>query len=248
MATYEAHASADARVAAYWASFLGCTPQQLKASGMRVVPHAGLKDYRGVYLFRRNESCIVSVPATLLSSATSQWNGQDAATSFDITRLRRFFGDAIERIVGPAWQGFTWAGAFRPAEQEGVHLLTAEDAPALQRLADACGEQAWQHSGIGGADQMVFGVYRGDMIVGAGMGEPRAATLLHIGIITHPDYRGRGYGRAVVSSITAHGLEIGLVPWYQTLAANTPSVAIARALSFSQYAETLAVRLSRLNI
>lgn len=248
MATYDAHASADARVAAYWASFLGCAPEQLEASGTRVMPHAGLKGYRGAYLFRRNESCVISVPAPLLPSATAQWNGQNAATSFDITRLRLFFGDAIERFVGPAWQGFTWAGAFRPAEQEGVRPLTAEDAPALQQLAAACGEQAWEHSGIGGADQMVFGVYLGDMLVGAGMGEPRAATLLYIGIITHPDYRGRGYGRAIVSAITAHGLELGLVPWYQTLAANIPSVAIARALGFSQYAETLAVRLSRLDI
>jgi hypothetical protein len=40
-------------------------------------------------------------------------------------------------------------------------------------------------------------------------------------------------------------LNSGLVPWYQTLVANTPSVAIARALGFTQYAETLAVRLKQ---
>jgi RimJ/RimL family protein N-acetyltransferase len=80
------------------------------------------------------------------------------------------------------------------------------------------------------------------------MGEPRAAALLHIGIITHPDYRGQGHGRSVVSAIAAYGLEVSLVPRYQALAANTPSVTIARALGFSQYAETLAVRLSRLDV
>jgi RimJ/RimL family protein N-acetyltransferase len=80
------------------------------------------------------------------------------------------------------------------------------------------------------------------------MGEPLAATLLHIGIITHPDVRGQGYGRAVVSAISAYGLAADLVPRYQTLAANTPSVAIARALGFTHYATTLAVRLSRLDI
>jgi RimJ/RimL family protein N-acetyltransferase len=80
------------------------------------------------------------------------------------------------------------------------------------------------------------------------MGEPLAAPLLHIGIITHPAYRRQGHGRAVVSAISAYGLGVGLVPRYQALAANIPSVAIARALGFTHYATTLAVRLSRLDV
>jgi len=48
--------------------------------------------------------------------------------------------------------------------------------------------------------------------------------------------------RPVVSAIAAHGLELGLIPWYQTLQANIPSIAIAMGLGFSQYAKTLAVR------
>jgi uncharacterized membrane protein YagU involved in acid resistance len=52
----------------------------------------------------------------------------------------------------------------------------------------------------------------------------------------------------VVSAIAAYGLEVSLVPRYQTLAANTPSVTIARTLGFTQYAETLAVSLLRLDV
>ncbi|HEX5159955.1 MAG TPA: GNAT family N-acetyltransferase [Ktedonobacterales bacterium] len=250
MATNDAHASADARVAAYWAGFLGCLPEQLETPGTWVGPHAdaGLADYRGIYLLRRGESCVASVPAPLLPIVTERLAGLPATSSFDMARLQRLFGDAIERFVGPAWQGYLRANDFRPVERECVRQLTATDDPALRRLEEACGRQEWEHSGIGGAEQVMFGAFVGDQLVAAGMGEPLAAMLLHIGIVTHPDHRGQGHGRAVVSAIAAYGLGVGLVPRYQTLAANIPSVAIARALGFTHYATTLAVRLSRLDI
>lgn len=250
MATNDTGDSTDARVAAYWASFLGCAPEQLEASGTWVGPHAdtGLADYQGAYLLHRGESCVVSVPAPLLATVSAQLAGLPAASSCEKVRLQNLFGDAIERFVGPAWQGYLRADDFRPAMRQNVRQLTAVDNPALRRLAESCGEEEWESVGIGRAAQVVFGAFIGDTLVAAGMGEPRAATLLHIGVITHPAYRGQGHGRAVVSAISAYGLDADLVPRYQALVANTPSVAIAHALGFSHYAETLAVRLSRLDM
>ena len=70
--------------------------------------------------------------------------------------------------------------------------------------------------------------------------------LLHIGILTHPAYRGRGFGKAVVSAMTTYGLATGAVVQYRTLAGNLASVAIAHALGFQDFGQTLAVRLSAL--
>jgi predicted GNAT family acetyltransferase len=67
--------------------------------------------------------------------------------------------------------------------------------------------------------------------------------IAHIAVITHPQYRGQGYGRAVVSRLTEEVLRQGLVPQYRTLEANQPSMAIARTLGFAYYATTVAVRL-----
>jgi RimJ/RimL family protein N-acetyltransferase len=61
--------------------------------------------------------------------------------------------------------------------------------------------------------------------------------------VTHPVRRGQGYGRAVVSFMTAYALDGGGIGHYQTLLANAPSVAIARSLGYQQYATALAVRL-----
>jgi RimJ/RimL family protein N-acetyltransferase len=62
--------------------------------------------------------------------------------------------------------------------------------------------------------------------------------------VTHPGDRGRGYGKAVVSAMSAHGLATGGVLQYRTLQANLPSVGIAQALGFQRFALTLAVRLT----
>jgi RimJ/RimL family protein N-acetyltransferase len=121
--------------------------------------------------------------------------------------------------------------------------LTDQDLPALRQLAAAAGPTAWAHSGIDPARPPVFGCYAGRTLAAAGMLEPWGARLRHVGILTHPAYRGRGDGKAVVSAMTAHGLAAGVVVQYRTLAGNVASVAIAHALGFRRFGQTLAVRL-----
>jgi hypothetical protein len=64
-----------------------------------------------------------------------------------------------------------------------------------------------------------------------------------LGYADASDHRSRGYGKAVVSTMTTHGLHTGGVVQYRTLQANLPSVGIARSLGFQHFAHTLAIRL-----
>ena len=67
--------------------------------------------------------------------------------------------------------------------------------------------------------------------------------IAHISVVTHPAYRGRGYGRGVVAHLAATALQAGLIPQYRTLDSNTGSIRIAEALGFERYATSVAVRL-----
>lgn len=51
-------------------------------------------------------------------------------------------------------------------------------------------------------------------------------------VSTLPDLRGRGYGRAVVSRLTAHILAEGRLPIYRVEESNTPSRRLAEALGY----------------
>jgi predicted GNAT family acetyltransferase len=68
-------------------------------------------------------------------------------------------------------------------------------------------------------------------------------TSSHIAVITHPDFRGRGYGRSAVAHLAARALAAGLLPQYRTLVANHSSIHVAQSLGFELYATSMAVRL-----
>ena len=69
----------------------------------------------------------------------------------------------------------------------------------------------------------------------AAMAQGAAATR-HVRAIeqvtTRPDLRGRGFGRAVVSRLTAHILGEGKLPIYQVEDGNSPSLRLAESLGF----------------
>jgi GNAT superfamily N-acetyltransferase len=232
-------------VVAFWTAQLGCSDLQLARPGTSVVRNGpGLAGYRGVTVFSRPPACVVAVPDDWYEPVASRVGHRPPAEIFDVSLLRQRFGAAVVRVIGPAWLGYADASDFRPAPTMGTRLLTDRDLPELRRLAAACGPTAWEHSGIDPARAPLFGCHAGATLAAAGMLEPWGDRLRHLGIVTHPGHRGRGYGKAVVSAMTAHALAAGGVAQYRTLAANLPSLGIARALGFRHFAHTLAVRLT----
>jgi GNAT superfamily N-acetyltransferase len=229
----------------YWAAELGLPPGLLREPGVHVVAlSGGMRDYRGAYLLRRESSVIVAVAAQRVEWARQAVQGCSPATVFDPVFLAGLFGSTVERIIGPAYQGFVDAATFRPVDGRATRSLTGADTPALQRLRAACDAIEWEHSAVK-SDHLasVFACFVGGALAAAGIlmrGRDRIGSL---GIITHPAHRGQGYGRAVVSAMTAYALDTGLIPRYQTLLANAQSVGIARSLGFVAYGATLAVRL-----
>lgn len=232
-----------AEIDASWAHSLGCQPEQLHAAGLFMLRNAGeLADFAGAYLLKRDETCILSVPDAWRESAAQAAQARAVVEVFDPAFLAALFGEHVARIIGPASQSYADATTFHLGDERGTRPLTPADTSALRQLADACQPQEWEHSGIGAPGSMAFGCFLGAELAAAGMLAPRGV-VRRVGIVTHPGYRGRGYGRAVVSAMTRVALHEGAIPHYQTLASNVASLAVARALGFHEYGQTLAVRL-----
>ena len=53
------------RVDKYWSSFFGLAPNEMENSGVRVLSHQELSDYKGAWIFRHNSLTVVSVPNDL---------------------------------------------------------------------------------------------------------------------------------------------------------------------------------------
>lgn len=56
-------------------------------------------------------------------------------------------------------------------------------------------------------------------------------------VCTHPDYRGRGYGAALIRAVGARILHEGETPFLHTYANNEPAIALYASLGFSVRAE-----------
>jgi RimJ/RimL family protein N-acetyltransferase len=233
-------------VRAYWTAHLGFDPD--RANGVLVArPEGTLSRYAGVYVFRHGYSCIVSPPPAWRPILREALAGRTPDEAFDVAALTAALGDAAGLVVGPAFIGCADAEDFRPAPPPRndlrTRLLEPRDRPALEALAAACPPIEWEHSAIEYDRAPIFGAFEGDVLVAAASYEAWGDRLRAVGFITHPSRRHRGYGLAVGSAATAHGIAGGYVMIWQTLESNAPSMAVAKRLGYQPYARTIAIRL-----
>ena len=222
------------------------SPDETRRAGIWVAAHGvALADYHGVYIWLMGQTALVSAPAAWVDVTCHAVAGQLLATLSDQVFWHAALGEQVERIVGPSYQGFLDAGAFRPllpGAAQGARPLTPADAPALARFAAACPPNDWADSAIALDHQPLYGVERDGALV-ALASAPADGLLRSVGVVTLPTWRGTGAGRAVVAALTAHCLAEGAILRYQTLRANVASVAITRALGYVDVATALGVRL-----
>ena len=232
-----------AAIDAYWAGFFGCDPATLSVPATTVVPHVGLGDYHGLWLFRRHDALIVSVPPARCERDRAAFGALPAARYADLPTVFACIAAPIERVVGPAFVGYADAATFQPAATAQARLLSAGDQEAFARFEHSCPAQDWEHGGSRLSSTPVVGCFVDGAIVAAAGYELWGERIAHIAVITHPSARGQGYGKAVVSALAAVALERNLIPQYRTLLSNSASLAVGAALGFKPYAESLALRL-----
>jgi hypothetical protein len=161
-----------------------------------------------------------------------------------VEALATLFQPAVDRIIGPAYQGYAGREDFRPAASDGtIRLLNAADDARLRSFAEACAPAEWQASAIIYDHPLLFGRFIADELVAAGTLEASGERIYSVGIVSHPAQRGHGHAHALVSWMTAYGIAQGKILRYQTLYANAASVAVARALGYRARATTIAIRL-----
>jgi len=227
------------KVTSCWASRLGCSTESLLAQPLHVVTHgAALADYEGIFALFRDDAATVSFPPDQVESLRRLVPSQPVTPD----GFADAFADAGFTVIGPATIGY--AEAVSPPFHE-VRALSKSDVPAARALKAACTAIEWEYGGSLVGENPTSGVFVGSDLIALAGYEVWGDTIAHIAIITHPEFRGRGYGRSAVSHLAARALSAGLVPQYRTLESNRDSVRIADSLGFVHYASSVAVRLNR---
>ena len=225
---------------AYWATDLGCSPDELFVEPFRIVTHgAELADYCGVFALFRDGNVTASVPPdradTLRALLSSLPNG------FSPDSFASALSSVSSAVIGPAYIAYAEA-ATQPVHP--VRALVPEDAPALKVLQQSCDATEWEHGGSA-IEHPCSAVFLGGRIVALAGYEIWGGSIAHISIVTHPDFRNRGFGSSAVAHLAGRAIAAGLLPQYRTLQSNRPSIRVAELLGFHSYATSTAVRLNR---
>lgn len=216
----------------YWAGKLGVEPRAFEEDGVTV----GETDGEDLDLFVRDGAVVVGAPSEV-RAACERTADDLAAAAPDAAAVGEWVAgvEAVETVLGPAFYGYADAATFDPVDAD-ARVLDADDDPAFEDLRAAVPEEEWANGGPAFRPGETVGrVVGGDLVAVAGH-EVWDGLLAHVAVVTHPDHRGEGYGRAVVSLVTDRALDAGLVPQYRTADAWPWSVALAEGLGYQRFA------------
>lgn len=130
----------------------------------------------------------------------------------------------------PALRGASVPGATR--------RLTIDDEEAFARFAAQAPEVDLDEAFVELDHWLVFGTFVDGRLAAAASMYPWDDTrLADLGVITLPDFRGRGLGRATVRAISAQAIENGYEPQYRCQFDNTGSIALARSAGFAPFGD-----------
>lgn len=228
--------AASERAECYWTREFGCPVGELFGKPQQILTHGGgLSGYRGIFALFREGRVTVSFPADLLDSLRGRLPGDQFSPE---TFVRAFALPGFESI-GPAYVGY--------ADEVGApghagRVLSGDDRAAAAELRAACGEAEWDHGGSRVGEDHCVGVFsRGRLVSLAGYVRWPCG-IAHLYVVTHPGYRGKGFGASAVALTATEALAAGLTPQFRTLEANAPAIRIAESLGFAHFASSVAVR------
>ncbi len=116
--------------------------------------------------------------------------------------------------------------------------LTAADASRFTEFTGEAPEDDLDAAFVELDHWLVFGSLAGDKLVCAASMYPWSGTrLADLGVVTLPEFRGRGLGRETVRAMSAAALSRGYEPQYRCQLDNTASVALARSAGFTHFGE-----------
>jgi GNAT superfamily N-acetyltransferase len=231
------------RIDRFWAGTLGIEVASLHTPGVGVHPNPPDRaTWRGIYVLAFDKAACVFAPRDLLDTVTRAVADTDADTLLETTVWHELLGEHIHAAFGPVSHFYR----DEPSGLEGLAVgrrINPRDSDALGALRGAVHAREWLTAGFTAQPAMLFGLFEGDQMVAAAnlTSGPDAAT--DIGIVIHPDARGKGYGVRIAATAARQALLMHGVARLRALASSAPMVAVAKRLGFNEYGRNLEIYL-----
>lgn len=224
----------------YWATRLGVDDDAFGRTGVTV----SSADEGGIQLFQRGETLVVGAPESYVMEVRKRFTCRDSSVVTKGNALLRRLDPlgTVSAVFGPTFYGYADEGSFVPVASD-TRLLTETDTSAYERFRTKIPDEEWENGGPQRGSGTVFGLFDNDELIAAAGYTVWDDFLAHIAVVVHPNHRGKGHGRSVVSRATEQALSDGLLPQYRTSDEWPWSVALAESLGFERFVTATLVRL-----
>lgn len=209
-----------------WSERLGI--DDLRAPGVRVVRDVpGFEDR--IFLLRLGAGLTIVAPARIDLDVS----GRTPDELFTPDGARSL-GEGL--VLGPSWHGYADAKSFVP------------QAPCDARRVEDAGDfhvdtAEWAEGGFGAEPDHWYASFDAGERVAMGNMTDFNGAAGDVGLVTHPDHRGKGHATRLAGAMIADALEGMEVVRYRALFTNLASMSVARKLGFEGDGANIVVRL-----
>lgn len=230
-----------ARSREVWSKLAGVPVAFPAVGGAEVVVSAGsrLCPPGWVGIVALGGAAIVTVPADdLVGAVREALYGLPVAAVTDRDRLRAAV--PVIDVLGPASLAYLDEREHRPAEPAAVDQIPGNHADLAALLASVTAGEA-EECGLAEVSSSAFVVRSGTRVVAAAGYRRWPGEVAHVGVLSAPEWRGRGLARVVASAAVADSLANGLLPQWR--ARSQPSRRVARSLGFRELGAQLSIQM-----
>jgi len=219
-----------------WATYFGCPVETTEQPGTTLLPESKYEGDKVIALWHIGKHTFIQLDPTFYSqlealvtktpnaSLTGEqiehaW-GKEAISSRDTGFLYYLFPPDLPNYQPPS--PFT------------LRQLTEADADLMSALQAANTPEDVDEAFVEVTHEIAFGCFHGDQLVAAASGYERTG-FLDLGVLTHPDFRKKGLGKAVVGATCDWANQKGMIAQYRHNALNVNSQNVATSLNFRKY-------------
>lgn len=219
----------------YWASRLNCSLQAFEEHGTTICARELSKQkYPRIIVTRTSNQAIVQAPPEQITLLKDSLNTSVVVTASDVIA-------AVEKEhdIEFGWRDFIWyfpSNVYEAPFDARVRLLKASDRDALNYLLNLCTEEERELANVSIEQDIPLGLFENNCLLAVGSFIFDGDLIADVGVITHPQYRQCGLGKAVVTELVRKRIENGRIVQYTTQEINTGSKRLAEAIGFWLYA------------
>jgi RimJ/RimL family protein N-acetyltransferase len=217
----------DAVITAFHAAALGCPADVFFRPGTTVVRSESMAQRKRVIAYRTDaHTVILAAP-----EHASRFEAFDPAHAADADAITRQMPALTFKWLDPVYHlpaGYADAPADPRARQ-----LSPADGAQLDALNGALSEDERKLGSVSIEDPLVVGVFVDERCLSAASFLYKGEQIADIGVLVHPDARGRGLGRIAVQQLLRHrGARIA---HYTTQDSNLASQRVAASVGFRRF-------------